>query len=455
MKAITRCLTLLVVLSGHTTFAQLTISGQLRTRTELRDGQGIPSARDTAAAFFTSQRTRLMVNYKAYRMKFHTALQDVRVWGQDASTLNRITTDTYDGMMLHEAWGEINLADTGRVLHDLTLKIGRQELVYDDVRLLGNLDWLQQGRRHDAALLKFANKNWTFHVGAGFNQNAERRSNTIFNGLPAGYSAGTNGISTLYKSMQFFYAAKKMKWGTGSFLFFKDDFSKFHYSRSDSLKSNPIYDRSTWKRFTTGLYLNGVVLTKLNFTLSAYYQGGHYREGTSLNEYLLSFSTLYAAGKKFSLGPGVDVTSGNDGSQASSKFKRFDPLYGTPHKFWGYMDYFYVADGFGSNGLVDAYLRLRYKAVETLMLSLDTHHFSVPNKITDEGNAELSRRLGTELDFTFIWTTTKSIAIEGGMSSMFGTSTLVSKKVKNVSNPDRVSSWAYLMVTLKPEWTAK
>jgi hypothetical protein len=455
MKAITRCLTLVVVLSGQTTFAQLTISGQLRTRTELRDGQGAPSPRDTAAAFFTSQRTRLIVDYKAHRMKFHTALQDVRVWGQDASTLNRITTDTYDGMMLHEAWGEINLADTGSVLHDLTLKVGRQELVYDDVRLLGNLDWLQQGRRHDAALLKFANNNWTFHVGAGFNQNAERRSNTIFNGVPVGYSAGTNAISTLYKSMQFFYAAKKMTWGTGSFLFFKDDFSKFHYSASDSLKSNPIYDRNTWKRFTTGVHLNGVVLTRLNFTLSAYYQGGNYREGTSLNEYLLSFSTLYAAGKKFSVGPGIDVTSGNDGSQASSKFKRFDPLYGTPHKFWGYMDYFYVADGFGSNGLVDAYLRLRYKAVENLMLSLDAHHFSSPHKITDEGNVELSRRLGTELDVTFVWTTAKSIAIEGGMSSMFGTSTLTSKKVKNVPHADRVSLWAYLMVTLKPEWTAK
>lgn len=442
MKAISRTLTFLAVLLCQGAFAQLTISGQLRTRTELRDGQGTPSVRDTAAAFFTSQRTRLTVDYQAYRMKFHMTLQDVRVWGQDASTLNRTTTDAYDGLMMHEAWGEINLADTGRVMHDLTLKIGRQELVYDDVRLLGNLDWLQQGRRHDAALLKFANKDWTFHVGAGFNQNAERRSNTIFNGAS-------------YKSMQFFYAARKTKWGTGSFLFFKDDFSKFHYSPSDSLGSNPIYDRSTWKRFTTGVYVSGAALSKLNFTISAYYQGGHYREGTALNEYLLSFSTLYAAGKKFSLGPGIDLTSGNDGSQASSKFKRFDPLYGTPHKFWGYMDYFYVADGFGSNGLIDTYLRLRYKVAQNLVLSLDTHHFSLPNRITGEGNAELSRRLGTELDFTFLWTTTKSIGIEGGMSSMFGTPTLTSKKVKNVPNADRVSSWAYLMVTLKPEWIAK
>lgn len=430
-----------IVLMHEGAFGQLTISGQLRTRTEYRDGQGNPSVRDTAAAFFTSQRTRLTVDHKSHRLVFHTALQDIRVWGQDASTLNRVTPDTYNGLMLHEAWGEINLADTGSVLKNLALKIGRQELVYDDVRLLGNLDWLQQGRRHDAALLKFSNKYWTLHAGAGFNQNAERRSNTIFNGTPSGYPAGTNGISTLYKSMQFFYAARKMPWGTGSLLFFKDDFSKYHYATLDSLKRNPLYDPATWKRFTTGIYLNGTVLTRLNFTMSAYYQGGHYRQGTRLNDYLLSFSTLYA-GSKFAMGPGVDITS-----------RRFDPLYGTPHKFWGYMDYFYVADGFGSNGLVDVYLRLRYKPAGKLQLSLDAHHFSLPDHITNEANADLNRSLGTELDFTFTWTTTRTVSFEGGVCSMFGTSTLTSVKVKNIPEADRISSWAYLMVSLKPEWT--
>jgi hypothetical protein len=437
-------LALVVLASCQTLRAQLMISGQLRTRTELRDGQGTPSVRDTAAAFFTSQRTRLTVGFKAHRLKFHTTMQDVRVWGQDASTLNRITSATYNGLMFHEAWGELNLADTSSVMKDLTLKIGRQELVYDDVRLLGNLDWLQQGRRHDAAVLKFINKDWTFHAGAGFNQNAERRSNTVFNGVPAGYAAGTNGISTLYKSMQFLYVARKMKWGSGSFLFFKDDFSRFHFAAMDSLKRNPVYEQNTWKRYTTGLYLNGTIFSKLNINASAYYQGGRYRDGANRNDYLLSLATLYATGKKFSLGPGIDITS-----------RRFDPLYGTPHKFWGYMDYFYVADGFGSNGLVDAYVRMRYKAAESLMLSFDTHHFSLPNGITDEANVEMSRQLGTELDLTFIWTTTKQIAIEGGMCSMFGTPTLTSKNVKNVPDADRVSSWAYLMISLKPEWAVK
>ena len=69
--------------------AQFTLSGQIRTRTELRDGFGSPLNEKQEAALFTSQRTRLNVGYEGYRTKFFVAVQDVRVWGQDASTNNR------------------------------------------------------------------------------------------------------------------------------------------------------------------------------------------------------------------------------------------------------------------------------------------------------------------------------------------------------------------------------
>src|SRR5688572_2768259 len=87
--------------------AQLTVSGQIRTRTELRDGQGAPNV-DTIPAFFTSQRSRLNVGYAGHRFKFYTSIQDVRVWGQDGSSINRFTIDANDGFMLHEAWAEIS-----------------------------------------------------------------------------------------------------------------------------------------------------------------------------------------------------------------------------------------------------------------------------------------------------------------------------------------------------------
>jgi hypothetical protein len=436
-------------------YGQLTISGQIRTRSEYRDGQGTLSQQDTVPAFFTSQRTRLNVGYAGYRFKVFTALQDVRVWGQDASSINRNTADVFDGLMMHEAWAEISLVDTGKVVKNFSFKIGRQELVYDDVRLLGNLDWLQQARRHDAAVLKFDHNGWTAHVGGAFNQNAERKSNIIYNGIPTGYAASTNGMASMYKSLQFLYVARKTHFGSVSLLGVKDDFSRFHFAPTDVEKKTPIYDKTVWSRYTGGVYVLGTALRKIAFTASAFYQGGNYREGTSLNEYLLSASAMYATGRKFSVGPGVDVTSGNNGSDPTKRFQRFDPLYGTPHKFWGYMDYFYVADGFGPSGLIDGYVKAKYKAKDNLTLTLDAHQFSLPNAITDETGKTLEKSLGQEFDLIASYALTKVINIEGGYCTFLGTETLASSKVKNVKNPDTSANWAYLMISIKPELLIK
>src|SRR6478609_37507 len=435
--------------------AQFTISGQLRTRTELRNGQGTVQQSDTVPALFTSQRTRLNLGYAGYRYKIFTAIQDVRVWGQDASTTNRTTSDPNDGLMIHEAWAEISLVDTGKVIKNFTLKIGRQELLYDDSRLLGNLDWLQQARRHDAALIKFDHKGWTVHLGAAYNQNAERKSNTIYNGVPTAYTAGTNGISAMYKSMQFLYAAKKFYFGNATLLAFKDDFSKYHSAPADIDKVTPIYEQGVWSRYTIGGNMFGTAVRKLGFALSGFYQGGNYRDGTSLNEYFYSASVLFAATRKFSVGPGIDVTSGNNGSDPTKKNARFDPLYGTPHKFWGYMDYFYVADGFGPNCLIDFYVKGRFKPKEKLTLTLDAHRFTLPQAVTDESGTNLGKGLGTELDFVGNYAMTKNITIEGGYSSMFSTTTMLATKVKNVKANETFSSWAYLMISIKPEFILK
>lgn len=431
--------------------AQVSFGGQVRTRTEFRNGQGSPLGSDMPPAFFTSQRTRVSAAYSGYRFMIYTSLQDVRVWGQEASSINRVTPDAFDGLMLHEAWGEFSLVDTGRVVKNLSLKVGRQELVYDDVRLLGNLDWLQQARRHDAALLKFEHHGWIAHLGVAYNQNTERKSGTVYNGVPAGYPANTNGMGSHYKSMQFLYAAKKLSFGTASVLALKDDFSRFSFTASDTLKSSPIYSDQAWSRFTAGGNVFGSANKKITFALSAFYQGGNYREGTKLNEYLLSASFLYASGPRFSFGPGVDITSGNNGADPRQRYQRFDPLYGTPHKFWGYMDYFYVADAFGSNGLVNYYLKTKFKARENLMITGDFHRFVLPEAIRSETGEVLDRTLGTEIDLVLNYGLTKSITFESGFSTMFSTSTMNSNKVKNIMQGQHISTWAYLMVSIKPE----
>jgi hypothetical protein len=439
-------LALVFHLKPLTSNAQISISGQLRTRSELLHGQGTLLSKGDDPAFFTSQRTRLNVGYKGYRTQFYVSAQDVRVWGQDASTNNRLTNANLNGLMLHEAWGEISLLDTNQTKlgKEFSVKIGRQELIYDDSRLLGNLDWLQQARRHDAILFKYSNAGFSAHLGAAYNQNRELKTGTLYDGVPNGYAAGTNGIGTMYKSMQFAYLGKKLKQGSASFLILKDDFQKY-YLNETGVKT---LSKGTWNRVTLGPYLQTKIGKNWNVNASAYLQTGKDKDGTSLNAYMYSVKGLYAVNRIFSFGPGFDHTSGTP--VGSAKNRSFDPLYGTPHKFWGQMDYFYAANGFGKGGLSDLYIHSTIKASEKLSIQTDLHQFTSASQIRNASDENLSGNLGNELDIIATYNLTKTVSFQGGYCTYLSTSSLA--QVKGVKNPQKMANWAYLMINIKPEF---
>ncbi|WP_254563039.1 alginate export family protein [Dyadobacter diqingensis] len=428
------------------TMAQLSISGQLRTRSELLSGQGSPLSKGSKPAFFTSQRTRLNVGYKGYRTQFFISAQDVRVWGQDASTNNRVTNAAQNGFMLHEAWGEISLLDTNQIKagKEFSLKIGRQELLYDDSRLLGNLDWLQQARRHDAALIKYSNQGFTAHFGFAYNQNSELKTGTLYNGVPNGYPAGTNGIGTMYKSMQFGYASKKLKQGIVSLLVLKDDFQKYTLTQTGTKN----LEKGVNSRVTFGPYLQTKLGKSWNLTASAYMQQGKDKDGAKLSAYMYSVKGVYDVNKFISVGPGFDYTSGS--GTGSTKNKTFDPLYGTPHKFWGQMDYFYAANGFGKGGLSDLYLTSTIKASPKLSIQADLHQFSSPSQVINAKDEKLSSNFGEELDIIATFNLTRTISFQGGYCTFLPTNSLA--QVKGVTDPQKMANWAYLMISIKPDF---
>jgi hypothetical protein len=297
---------------------QLSLSGQLRTRTEYRNGYGTLKLKTDHPAFFTSQRTRLTFNYKINHVILQTSLQDIRVWGQDASTISAADGNK---LAVHEAWAEIALANKKdstfkkSALDYFAIKIGRQELLYDDSRLLGNLDWLQQARRHDAIVFKLLNKGWQSDLGIAFNQNTDafNYNGTFYtpaNVMPyvkdskgnlaitpaafiplsntAGWSSktgspallampSTNGLYQDYKAMQYLYAAKTFNKTKISGLVLADHFGKYI---NDSVKNiagadtGYIYGRLFNKkgvntRITTGVLLNSFLDVKNTFALSA------------------------------------------------------------------------------------------------------------------------------------------------------------------------------------------
>lgn len=422
------------------------LGGQIRTRTEFRDGQGTLPLKGADPAFFTSQRTRLNLGLKGDRYQFFVSVQDVRVWGQDISSINRVSAANNNSIIFHQAWGEVLLADSNSFLNGLKLKIGRQELVYDDQRLLGNLDWLQQGRRHDAILLKLDKSNYKLHIGAAFNQNRENSAGTVYIGNPAldpsfpsVYPISSNGLRNMYKSLQFLHFSKSFGNLGISYLFLKDDFQKF---QRDSVIR---YGTGTWSRFTTGFHSNYAFGNKSSLTGSIYYQGGKSPEGKSVSAVLASVYSDIKINNTFSIGPGVDYTSGGNNKETGTKTQAFDPLYGTPHKFWGYMDYFYVATPMLPTGLLDFYFRTNF-VKNKFLASLIVHEFHIPSDLVINGEQQ-NKRLGTEVDLELSYNLTQNVSFIGGYAFMAGTNTLAN--VKRVNNAERFGQFAYLMVNIR------
>ena len=497
--------------------AQITLTGQLRTRTEIRNGLGNLVLKGAKNAAFTSQRTRLNFGYKWDRLTFGVSLQDVRVWGQDASTISNA-----DGskLMLHEGWADVmlfNKADTTfktRWIDWMSFKIGRQELNYDDVRLLGNLDWLQQARRHDMAILKTVHHGWQIDVGYAFNQNTDAFGITNTSFLPANVAAyvknslgvlvptpagilpmapsgnagnnssklgtpvwvntpSTNGGNQNYKSFTSLYISKKINQTKISALFFNDNFGKFKIDSAGSAAAGYVYGKrfvsggasdafdysGSSSRYTYGVMINHTIgntsgFGKIAIQAAYYAQSGKNRDAVKMkNAYHYTASVTYQKGK-FSVNPGYDVLSGNDATTTDDE--KFDPLYGTPHKHWGYMDYFYVGTGSPAGGLNNPYLKVKYIS-NMLTIGLDYHNFSLNKEMKKADGSLVSKNLGNEFDFVVNYNLNKFSNIEMGYSLMKATNSMTFAKGQATTDAvadtyNKTGSWFYLMIKFTPDF---
>ena len=119
------------------------------------------------------------------------------------------------------------------------------------------------------------------------------------------------------------------------------------------------------------------------------------------------------------------------------------------------MDYFYAANGFGKQGLLNYFFKMKYNAKDNLSLFLDIHGFEAANKLSNGAGGELSSYLGTEIDFQVKYNLTKIINIEAGYSIMKATNSMASAAVKNVANADLTPQFGYIMLNIKPNFLAK
>jgi len=412
-------LTILALFQSLATLAQnIDISAQIRPRAEYKHGYKSLIGNDVDPAFAISQRSRLNMNFTSKTFKTVLSIQDVRIWG-DVASANK---SDVNGTMLHQAWGELFLSE------NFSIKAGRQVITYDDQRLFGALDWAQQGRSHDAFLVKYSPvKKVALHLGLAYNQSADKDTGNFY-------------TVNNYKALQYFwshYEGEKL----GVSLLFANNGMPQNTIENGKTIQNTRYSQ------TFGPYMT-YKAGNLKINAAGYLQTGKNAKNVSKSAYFGSGEVTYSATKQFSVGGGVQFLSGNSQIEVETEDHEFSTLYSTGHKFNGWMDYFYAGSSHKAVGLVDFYVPLVYK-MNKLTTEFQLHYFSAAADVkhVEDPTKAMSAGLGTEADLMFTYAVSPEISISGGYSQMFGTETLQVLKGGNYQN---TQNWAWIMFSFNP-----
>lgn len=406
---------------------KFSIDGQYMNRAEYRHGYSTLAQPEQDAAFFISHRARIATRLKMERAEIYFSIQDVRTWGSTANS----TIDNAGLLSVHEAWVALQLNKK------LNLKMGRQEIAHDEDRIFGNLDWAMQARRHDAALLKFYDSasNTTLHFGFAFNQDKEQLAGTIYT------------VPNNYKTFQYLYFNHSFSKIKTSFLFLNNG---VQYSKPNT---TPL-DYSTVFSQTFGPRLAYKEADrKVAWNAAFYYQTGRNIQNRLLSAYDFLGEVSYQLIRDISVTGGLEILSGTDEVSADVEHsKSFTPLYGTNHRFNGYMDYFYAGNHTNSVGLNDFYIKGLVSGPK-VFYGIALHYFVAAADVMDDSATSplevASAKLGTEIDFTINYNISNGISIQGGYSQMFATKSL--EYIKNVvDESNQANNWTYLMVMVRP-----
>ncbi len=403
------------LLSAGQSFAQddyFKVSGQYRVRPEYRNGYKTLAADSSSAAFFIAQRARLIFDYKKENISSKISIQDSRTWGDEEAQKD------VAGLQVNELWLELALNKK------ISLKLGRQELVYDDHRLLGNVEWGNITRSHDALVIKYVNKEKQFHwhAGGAFNQTGEPLYNTVY-------------PLKNYKAL--------------GYTWLKKEFGKSHSISGlaiiNGLNSTDPVSKKIKASITIGPLYN-YNYNDWKAVLGAYYQGGKTENNLKLDAFMIN---AYAEKKvqKISAGLGVDYLSGNCDDTKPGHSNNFSTLYATNHKFYGQMDYFLnLPADTKQRGLIDAYARLNIFPSQQLIVTADLHRFSFAHE-NSTGDKALKKPAGTEVDITVEYKPSAVINLQAGYAMLFAT-----KNLELVKGGDRenYNGWAFIMLKVTP-----
>ena len=331
------------------------------------------------------------------------------------------------------------------------LKLGRQEIIFDGHRIVGNTGWTAGAVRHDALRLDHGND--TYAIVYVFSKASELGT------------LGNDDVNDTNFHM-FHFSLKELLGGKLSVLaIYTDD------NLGDGTGPGGVDIDNDF--YTLGVRQAGSV-AGFSWRVEGYYQGGDADLCSDGNCFALTggetagfdrsaFLLAARAGYKFDVATAPSITlwldylSGDDNA-ADTDINQWFTLLDTGHKYYGFMDHFLTV-GRGTAGgatlglgLVDLAIKTSISPTENLLVKADIHSFYTAED-AQAGMVPASEvgenHLGEEVDLTLVHTYSESTKIIVGYSHFFASDLMASVAGRNmVANPDD-SDWGYVMVDFK------
>ncbi|MCP4268587.1 MAG: alginate export family protein [Candidatus Brocadiaceae bacterium] len=457
----------------------LKIGGMIKHRFEYRDdSNGDGDAEDID---FTLQRIWLDFDADVSRnIRGFVRLQDSRTWGAEQST-----TGNLGRVDVMEAWVDIrNLDDWSPWLKNISLKFGRWQQFYGNHRLIGHLNWANQGRGYDGIKLRWDDKkgNWL-----------DAFAYQISEDTTGGVSGETGALaSATYRANR---TRDELFWGV---------YSHFNVPGVEGMAAEPYFiirnrsrdaadsvgtvatvpvttdgggaDLGTYtagatpyaageQRYTAGARITGKKISWLpgvDFTFEQAWQFGKIEPaGNRTSKDIRAFAGAWGGGYTFTNVPwtpriGYDFVYASGDSRAGSQTSglrnnTFSQLYPTGHARLGYIDFH------GWQNIKDHQVHLSLKPTKKLMLKADWHMFSAAEKrdgwytvgggfraAVADANGSFDSDYGDELDLTLKYQMFKHLGVTVGYSHYF-----IDDAIENRYTNDKDTDWFYIQSVMK------
>ena len=397
------------------------LDAQLMTRGELRAGGFKADSLDSErVSHFALGRYRIIADYQRSWLNVRLTPQYTGVWGQGSA-----------GVVLYEGWAKMQSKK------DLFVKIGRQELTYDDGRIIGNDDWTMTAPTHDVLKLGYDGESHKVHLLAAYNQNAENIDNGVIY-----YSGGLQPYKTM-QTLWYHYDTPKKSFGISLL--------GMNIGMQNTDQEHPI----TYYQQLVGTYMS---FRPKHWSLEGafYYQMGKEEHGMTIDAFMASAKLNVKPSENYNLFTGYDYLSGDKyfnvppaggiGLVFHDKARGFNAIFGSHHEFYGAMDFFYLSNYVGgfTPGLQNLYFGGNIKPVNGLSINAAYHYYAIATDL-DYVN---TKTLGHSVELASSYAFNKAVSVSAGYTFMKGSETM---ELLNKVSEKRQLHWAWLMMTVTPK----